>query len=665
MIVFRDVGLSLGGRVLLEHVDLSLQHGERLALVGSNGSGKTSLLRALTGDLSLDAGQIEHHYADVVRLSQVLPQSALVAWQYLLAADQRLQQALARVQALEAGIAQSGTHGQAPAETHAQSNARGEALAAAHLALSDAGHHDAAARAQALLSGLGFTREQIDTPVNQLSGGWKMRVALATALFLPSQLLLLDEPTNHLDLDAVLWLERWIQRYTGTLIIVSHDRDFLDNVAKATLHIDHQHLVRYSGGYTSFERTRRQRIALQEKQNQKVLAQSQHLQAFINRFRAQATKARQVQSRLKALEKLSMSPLLRDEQSLNLQLDSAGELPNPVLRAGPGSAGYHAEAPVLHWDKLMIERGERIGILGRNGAGKTTLIRTLIGELPALSGDIHRSPSVRLAYFAQQAVEDLRAEESPLQHLQRKLPLEREVILRSYLGRFGFPAERCLQACGTMSGGERARVVLALILWDKPQFLILDEPTNHLDAQARDELAQALAQFDGCLLIVSHDRFLLRHCVDRFWLVRQGQIEAFEGDLEDYARLLTKGALDPVLAVSSRPAAAAPAQNLKEQRRLAAQLREQRAVHLKPVETRLRQAEEGLQGCETELARIERDLLDPLLYQNRERATQLARDRAALQRERERLEDDWLRLSEQRDRLLAEWAQQGEVPERH
>jgi len=634
VIRLRGLGVSLGGRPLLTDTDAAISPGEKVALIGPNGSGKTTLLRLLAGELSVDAGTIEQPCRAVVRLEQSPPASAKPAWRYIVDSDPDLVAARALLVSSDA-------------------DGDGTAIALAHDAWEQAGGHRAEARARELLDGLGFTDSDALAPVDTLSGGWRMRLNLASALFARSDLLLLDEPTNHLDLDAILWLERWLIRYEGTAIIVSHDRDFLDRVAGATLSIEEGHLVRSSGGYSAWELQRSQRLSQAEHQWRNDAARVAHLRSFIDRFRAQATKARQVQSRIKALERIAHVTPLRGPRALDLSLAAAGDCPDPLVRAEDMSAGYGKNA-VVRDVRLTIGRGARIGILGRNGAGKTTLIRTLVGELAPLAGTLQISRSVRVGYFAQQGLERLRGDESALAHLQRAAPDEREVVLRTFLGRFGLGGEDATRPVGPMSGGEKARLALALLVWHKPQLLVLDEPTNHLDANTRDALTEALAEFDGALLLVSHDRYLLRAAVDQFLIVRDGAAETFDGDLEEYAALLQsrESAASSSRAAAAREDGSGGTLSRRDERRASAAQRAERTERLRPLERELQRIERELERTDTELRARETEFADPALYADPARVAEVARARGELASRHEKLEQTWLDTVVRRDELV-------------
>ena len=644
MIRLQGLTLSRGGRVLLDRADANIGPGERIALVGQNGTGKTTLLAALAGELPPDAGDIVQPWRDVIRLEQGLPSSALPAWRFIVAGDPRLAQARS---ALE----------------RAERDGDGTALAHAHDHWQEAGGLTAEARSRSLLAGLGFDAAQAEQPVDALSGGWRMRLNLARALFAPGDLLLLDEPTNHLDLDAILWLERWLLRYPGTAVIVSHDRDFLDRVATATLHVDGGKLVRYAGGYSEFERLRAQRQMQAERERAAWDARVAHLNAFITRFRAKASKARQAQSRIKALERMAVVAPIRALRGIDFVLHEVGDCPDPLLQAQAVDAGYPGHPPVLRGVTMSVRRGARIGILGRNGAGKSTLIRTLVGELAPLAGEVQVSRSVRIGYFAQQGIDRLRGDESALVQLQRIAPAQREQALRDYLGRFGFSGDAATRPVGPMSGGEKARLSLALMLHDRPQLLVLDEPTNHLDAQARDALADALAEFDGAVLLVSHDRYLLRATADTLMLVSDASLREFDGDLDDYADWLLQRPASDAAATRAAPAGgatgsgdAAPkarddaaGSSRRDDRRLAAQRRAQLAERLRPLEREIGEIEQRLAAIEARLATIEARLADPVVYRDPAEAGTLGRERVSLERERGELEERWLERSTARD----------------
>ena len=643
MIRFKHITLARGSRALLEHADASIMPGERIALVGPNGSGKSTLLAALLGDVSLDAGEIDLPPTRMVRLEQHVPGGLLAAWRFVEQADGALVAARA-----------------AYAATQASSD--GIALAEAHDALVEAGDATAHSRVKELLAGLGFSEQASEQPVDALSGGWRMRLNLARALFVPSDLLLLDEPTNHLDLDAIVWFERWLTRYPGTVIAVSHDRDFLDRIAQATLSIESAKLVRYAGGYSAYESQRAQRLAQAAKAQAEQRAKVEHLNAFIERFRAKATKARQVQSRIKALEKLAEIAPMRLERGIDFELPEVSDAPDPLIVAQGLSAGY-GDTTVLSGVGLTIDRGARIGVLGRNGAGKSTLIRTLVGELPVIGGECRLARSLRIGYFAQHGIDELRDEDSPLSFFQRLSPQAKESSIRDELGRFGFRGDDALRPIGPMSGGEKARLVLASIVRTRPHLLVLDEPTNHLDGATRDALTDALADFDGALLLVSHDRYLLRASVDRFLLVHDGVAEAFDGDLDDYLVWLQRGASAHARASDAGASAAhdgaAPAarSDRREERRLAAERRQALGERLKPLEKELRKIDARLPEIEKRIQAIEADLADPEAYRDKQRAVDLARERAALAREHDDLETRWLELSEQRDAFQREAAE--------
>jgi len=649
----------MGGRDLLRGAEATIAPGERVALIGLNGSGKTSLLSALMGEASPDAGSIEQPFERVIRLEQSLPSSTLPAWQHLLAADAALVAAQHALAEAESRFSEA---------TSGSDHSAGLAIAQAHAAWLEAGGADAASRARALLSGLGFSAEACEAPVDALSGGWRMRLNLARALFAPADLLLLDEPTNHLDLDAVLWLERWLVRSCATMVIVSHDRDFLDRVVKCCLHIDEGRLLRFAGGYSDFERQRAARAAQAARERESSAARAAHLESFIRRFRAQATRARQVQSRIKALERMAEVQAVRALSGVELELASAEDCPEHLVLVDRLAAGYQ-QTPVVHVRQLQIERGARIGVLGRNGAGKTTLIRTLVGDLPPVSGGITIARGLRVGYFAQQGVDALRDDESALRHLQRLAPDQREQTLRDFLGRFGFRGDDATRPVGPMSGGEKARLLFSLLAWQRPQLLVLDEPTNHLDAQTRDSLADALARFDGALLLVSHDRYLLRASVDRFVIVADGALTDYDGDLDDYDSWVAQRRVESATpgskaADSDSPAAGLPGiqadpptgLDRRTERRLAAERRAALASLTRTIDADIRTIESRLQTLESELAKLETALQDPALYENGSdgaRVAGLNRQRATLAREKDDAENRWLELQTQRDEQVS------------
>ena len=518
----------------------------------------------------------------------------------------------------------------------------------------------AASRIAELLDGLGFSAEQMARTVDELSGGWRMRLNLARAMFVPSQLLLLDEPTNHLDLDAILWLERWLKRYPGTCIVVSHDRDFLDRVADACLAIEGQKLIRYKGGYSDAENARIERERQQNLQAVQQVRRVEHLNRFITRFRAQATKASQVQSRIKAIEKMAVIAQYAPPRDIDFSLADVDDAPDPLLVAESIDAGY-PNLTLLRRVNLVLNKGARLGILGRNGAGKSTLVRSLIGELPIKAGELRSAGSLRVGYFAQTAVESLSLDDTPLQVIRRLWPDDSEAKLRGRLGNFGFTGEQALRNIGTMSGGEKARLVLATIVTQQPHLLVLDEPTNHLDGATRDSLAEALIEFDGALLLVSHDRYLMRASVDRFILVDADSVRPFDGDLDYYvAWLMERGDARTGIArnraVLGAEEGTTTQLSQKEERRLQAERRQRLAQLLRPIERELEATEQSLHKIEGQLATVDQELNNPLLYQGGqgERIGQLGKEQSTLREQRDHLEARWLELAEQRDAAQTE-----------
>ncbi|MEN9774310.1 MAG: hypothetical protein RL322_1380 [Pseudomonadota bacterium] len=639
MIRIQGLVLSRGSSTLLDEADAAISAGERVALVGLNGSGKSTLFAALAGELSPDGGQIEQPYRQVTLLRQSAPSGAIPAWRYLLDGDHRL---CAAEQALE----------------HAQHHADGLVLAQAHADWLDAGGHDARPRAMALLSGLGFDTTQAEQSVDALSGGWRMRLNLARALFSPGDLLLLDEPTNHLDLDAIVWLERWLQRLDCTQMIVSHDRDFLDRVAQSTLHIDQGKLVRYAGGYSEFERLRAERQQQAVREQRAIAEQSARLRAFIDRFRAQATRARQVQSRVKALERMAEVAPIRAMRGVDIRLEDPGDSPDPLMSVEDLSVGYGASA-IVKGVQLQVRRGARLGILGRNGAGKSTLIRTLVGELSTLGGEIRSARNLRIGYFDQQTVDRMDPQSTPLSLFVRIAGDTREQALRDVLGRLGFRGEDVTRPIATLSGGERARLSLGLIAWQRPHLLILDEPTNHLDAQTRDSLADAIAAFEGAVLLVSHDRYLLRASVDQLLWIDRGRMTEYEGDLDDYAQWVLKSRetssdeRDPAAHAEPGPAGAV---DRRSERRRAAQRRTELAAATRRIDERLKVIETRLHSTQAELAQLDAALQDESARDGSgraERFEQLGRSRSALTTEAEHLESEWFELQTEREAIVA------------
>ena len=540
MITLKNVTLRRSAKVLLEHASVTLNPGEKVGLVGRNGAGKSSLFALLNGNLHEDAG--EYYIPTQWRMGQVsqdMPETEQSATEFVIEGDTVLNAVRDEVKASGA-------------------TDDGDRMAHAYMALYDAGEHDAPSRAQALILGLGFKTTELENPVNSFSGGWRMRLQLARALMCPSDLLLLDEPTNHLDLDALVWLEAWLKRYEGTMVVISHDREFLDAVTNVTLHIDAGKLVRYGGNYSKFEDMRAEQMELQQNAFSKQQDKIAHLQKFIARFKAKASKAKQAQSRVKALDRMEkIAPLLADAD-FTFEFKEPANLPNPMLSMSGVSFGYPppADAPEGTPPTVIVQNvsrsvlaGQRIGILGANGQGKSTLVKTVARDLAAIGGEVTEGKGLNIGYFAQQELDVLRPADTPLEHMIRLVKemtaegriagqATREQDLRSFLGTFNFGGDMVKQAVGSMSGGEKARLVLCMIVWQRPNLLLLDEPTNHLDLATREALAMALNEFEGTVMLVSHDRALLRSVCDEFWMVSRGGVAPFDGDLDDYQRYL-------------------------------------------------------------------------------------------------------------------------------
>jgi len=668
MISFRHFALRRGSRLLLSDIDLVIQSGWRLGVIGRNGCGKSSLFAALQGKLEGDAGDLEMsgklRLASVAQETPALPDAAI---DYVLGGDEELAAAI---------------------NDEAEAGERGdmEAMAKAHHRIEELNGYDGRARAGRLLHGLGFPPETHERAVKEFSGGWRGRLNLARALMCPSDLLLLDEPTNHLDLDAVLWLEEWLRRYQGTLLIISHDREFLDGVITHTLHLNDGKAKLYTGNYSAFERLRAEQLRQQQISHEREQAERAHLQSFVDRFKAKASKAKQAQSRMKRLEKLAGTEAVRAERPFSFQFPVPGRLPDSMLQLEDIIAGYallplptgeragvrgHAEkglpaspgpspqsspprgeeAMVVLADvRFSIEAGERIGLLGPNGAGKSTLVKTLVGELEPFGGERKAHKDLKIGYFAQHTVESLREGASPLDHLMDKAPGVATQVMRDFLGTWNFAGDRAFESVDGFSGGERARLALALIAWDKPNLLLLDEPTNHLDLDMREALADALADFDGALVLVSHDRHLLGMVCDSFWRVADGEVASFDGDLDDYARWLkARGSAAKKNAKKMEECGqGSPLPDPRVQDAHTSTARRQAVAQRgneKAARQRVKKIETRTATIDVELAALETRLADPATYNGpTQELMQLGQRQAELRGEKEMLETEWLEL---------------------
>ena len=611
LLIIDDVTLRMAGRPLLEHASLRVDTGRRIGLVGRNGAGKSTLLKAIAGEIGLDGGSI--HLAATARMAQVRQEAPSGPASLL---DTVLEGDPERLHLL------------AEAETAAPAR-----LAEVHERLRAIGADAAPARAAAILAGLGFDTAAQARPVSEFSGGWRMRVALATALFAQPDLLLLDEPTNHLDLEATMWLEGWLARFPGACVIVSHDRGLLDRAVEAIAHLDQRRLSLTPGGYTEFVRIRTEQAMQQARAAERIAAQRAHMQAFVDRFRAQATKARQAQSRLKALERLPAMESVVEDHVTRFAFPEPAQLAPPILQLERVDAGYDGRA-VLRNVTLRLDMEERVALLGANGNGKSTLAKLLAGRMDPLSGRMERSAKLRVGYFAQHQAEELVAAESPVHHMARAMPRALPPAVRAQLARFGLDADRADTPTAQLSGGERARLLLALATRDAPQLLILDEPTNHLDIDAREALVRALAEFSGAVLLITHDPHLVELVADRLWLVADGTAKPYDGDLDDYRGLLAERARPARMEAPTR----------KDDRRVRAEARVQTA----PLRKQARDAEAALAKLTAERAGLEKKLADPAIYApGRKGEVTAANTRlAAITREVDAAETAWLEAEE-------------------
>ena len=639
MIQADAISLIRGGKQLLLTSSFTIFPGQRVGLVGANGSGKSSLFALLRHQVKEDAGHLHMPAAwKIASVAQETPALESTALAYVISGDEEYM-------ALQSQL------------KDAEQTDDGHAIALIHGQLDAIGGYQIEARAASLLAGLGFSQAQLSQPVRAFSGGWRMRLNLAQALIARSDLLLLDEPTNHLDLDAIYWLETWLLRYPGTLILISHDREFLDAVTTHTIHIERQQTHSYSGNYSSFQRQRSEHMNQQRQQFAKEQAQRVHLQSFIDRFKAKATKAKQAQSRVKALEKLTASAPLEDGPPFEFNFAAPSKLPNPLMQLETLQAGYD-NVVILQNIHLNLVPGSRIGLLGHNGAGKSTLMKLLANEIEPLAGHRRISAGLNIGYFAQHQLETLHADESPMAHILRLDPQATEQSLRDFLGGFGFHGDAVFAPTGPFSGGEKARLVLALIVYQKPNLLLLDEPTNHLDLDIREALIRALQEFSGAMVIVSHDRHFLRATVDDFYLVANGCVEHFNGTLEDYQqwvedeRSAQRNTLRGIERAVQLASADEPKLNKKEQRQAAADKRRL----LQPLQTQLKKAEQQMHKAEAALAAIHDKLSDNDIYNasRKDELSDLLRQQGEYQQHLEDAEIEWLDCTEQLEQLQSE-----------
>ena len=635
MIIFSSIQIRRGVNLLLDKASAKINPGQKVGLVGKNGSGKSTLFSLIKGEISTDAGEVSiPSQWQLSWVDQETPALDISAIDYVIDGDREYR-------SLEKQLA------------IANEKNDGNEIALLHSKLEDIDGWSIQARAATLLDGLGFSQEQIYLPVKSFSGGWRMRLNLAQALMCRSDLLLLDEPTNHLDLDAVMWLEKWLKNYNGTLILISHDRDFLDPLVNKIIHIEQQKLFEYTGNYSSFENQRTVKLAQQQSLYENQQHKIAHLQSYIDRFRVKATKARQAQSRLKMLERMEKIAPAHVDNPFQFSFRPAEALPSPLITMENIVAGY-GDKIVLNNIKLNLVPGSRIGLLGRNGAGKSTLIKVLAGELQPKSGHILLAKDVQLGYFAQHQLEYLRADESPLWHLSQIAdPKHTEQELRNYLGGFDFRGDKVKEAVKTFSGGEKARLVLALIVWQRPNLLLLDEPTNHLDLDMRQALTEALIDFEGAIVVVSHDRHLLRSTTDEFYLVHDQLVEPFNGDLEDYQKWLNNDQKDnkkPETEIITPPIENLSAQDKKELKRKEAEFRAQ----MQPLKKALQQTENRIEQIRSSLDAVEQQLVDPQLYdsQNKTKLTDLLLKQNQLKIDLDTQEKDWLDIQEQLDNFV-------------
>ncbi|MDG1733718.1 MAG: ATP-binding cassette domain-containing protein [Thalassotalea sp.] len=632
MILAANLSLDRGTKNLIISSSFTIHPGHKVGLVGANGCGKSSLFAALLGDLQPDSGDLEMPsswaIATVKQETPALTQSAL---DYVMDGDKEFRQ-------LEQKLEQA----------RLDDNGSQEAYLLNCIDTIDG--YSLPARAGELLHGLGFTQDQLNNSVSSFSGGWRMRLNLAQALISRADLMLLDEPTNHLDLDAVLWLQRWLKKYTGTLVLISHDRDFLDDVIGQILHIEQQKAKLYTGNYSSFERQRTEHLAQQDALFAKQQREVKHLTSFVDRFRAKASKAKQAQSRLKRLEKLpDLMPAHVDSQ-FSFNFINPGYMPYPLLSIEQGDCGYSEQAIILKTVNLTLVPGSRIGLLGRNGAGKSTLIKSLAGELALQQGKRFCAQELSVGYFSQHQLEQLHPDDTAINQVLLAKTDFTEMQARNHLGRFGFSGDKALSVVNTMSGGEKARLVLALIVLEKPQLLLLDEPTNHLDLEMRQALVMALQDFEGAIILIAHDRYLLESCVDEFYIVGNGKVNNFDGDIDDYQKWLQ----DDKKATLNKDKETTPAVDKvdkKEQRRQQAELRKQAA----PLRKKADQLEKQVSKWQNELAEIENQLAQVEIYEHENKAqlTDCLAKQAKLKPQIENTEEEWMELEEQIEEIVS------------
>jgi len=615
-----NISIARGPRMLLDHASLRIQAGERVGIIGSNGCGKSTLFALLQGKLNSDSGHCDVPQDwTIAAMAQEVEGTHQAALEFVLDGD-------SEYRALEAAIANADDHD----------------LGELHARFAAIDGYSAPSRAHELLDGLGFAPEERMRPIREFSGGWRLRLALARTLICPSQLMLLDEPTNHLDIDALVWLEGWLQRYQGTLLLISHDRDFLDNVITRTVVFSGGKLEAYRGNYSSFERQHAERLANQQSAFEKQQERVKQIENFVARFRAKATKARQAQSRLKELERMTMIAPAHVDSVFELRLPCSDKVSNPLLNFDHADVGY-ANSPIVRNINLSVLPSQRIGLLGPNGAGKSTLIKSIAGDLAPIRGARHCGENLKIGYFAQHQLESLDLAATPALHIQRISPNASEQAIRDFLGGYGFIGDKALDIVGTFSGGEQARLALAIIAWQKPNLLLLDEPTNHRDLEMRHALTVARQGYEGAVIVVSHDRHLLRNTVDEFLVIADGRLQEWDGDLDDYRTLVFNqhpltNASDPETDKSNKP-------DRKEERRLAAQRREAE----RPLRNRISKLEKSMEAKQAELNKLTSALADPALYEGEqnEKIQRLLQEQGALKSELEDIEMEWLEANEE------------------